>query len=127
VQPIVFIVVLVLDQVHKWQAGPSTENAGLAFGLGGSIPGARVAFIALGLLVLALLWQQTGRERALPRGRFAWALILAGVAGNLIDRIRVGAVIDPIHLAQWFPDFNIADIAIVTGVLLLVGFSRTTK
>jgi signal peptidase II len=46
-------------------------------------------------------------------------LLLGGAAGNLIDRLRDGAVTDFIKLPHW-PAFNVADIAITFGVLALV-------
>jgi signal peptidase II len=46
------------------------------------------------------------------------ALLMGGAAGNLIDRVRLGRVIDFIDFRVW-PVFNIADIAITVGVLFL--------
>src|SRR5512138_2463038 len=55
--------------------------------------------------------------------RLALALVLGGAAGNLIDRARLGYVVDFLH-AYWrryqWPDFNVADSAITIGVALLV-------
>ncbi|MBR9691920.1 signal peptidase II [Candidatus Woesearchaeota archaeon] len=59
---------------------------------------------------------------AIPENRyvqFAVALILGGTLGNLIDRIRLGYVIDFIDFRIW-PAFNIADAAITIGVIGLV-------
>ena len=64
---------------------------------------------------------------ACPPGRrlpqLALALILGGAVGNLIDRLRLGYVVDFVHVYwrdyQW-PDFNVADSAITIGVALLV-------
>ena len=63
----------------------------------------------------------------LPAGarlpRLALALVLGGAVGNLLDRVRLGYVVDFIHVYwrqhQW-PDFNVADSAITVGVILLV-------
>ena len=68
--------------------------------------------------ILAWLWRNP------PRGEAAaLSLILGGAAGNLIDRIRFGYVIDFID-AHWgayhWPAFNIADSAIVLGALILI-------
>jgi signal peptidase II len=53
----------------------------------------------------------------------ALALVLGGAIGNLIDRTRLGYVVDFVH-AYWrqhqWPDFNVADSAITVGVALLV-------
>jgi signal peptidase II len=51
------------------------------------------------------------------------ALILGGAAGNIIDRVQQGSVIDfiDLHLGHWhWPAFNVADIAISAGAVLLV-------
>jgi signal peptidase II len=55
--------------------------------------------------------------------RLALALVLGGAFGNVIDRLRLGYVVDFVHVYwrdyQW-PDFNTADSAITIGVALLV-------
>lgn len=91
-------------------------NRGIAFGLlahfgSGVLIVAAIAFAAL--LVLFLV----SAERAglwLPIG-----LLAGGAIGNLIDRIREGAVTDFIDLPRW-PSFNLADVEITVGVIILV-------
>ncbi len=58
----------------------------------------------------------------MPRAllRFAIGLQLGGALGNLIDRLRTGAVVDFIDVGAW-PIFNLADSSIVVGMALLVG------
>lgn len=77
-----------------------------------------VALFALG--AIAVYWLRLPKEQQLPR--LALALVLGGALGNLIDRVRFGYVVDFIHL-YWrqyvWPDFNLADSAISTGVVLL--------
>jgi signal peptidase II len=51
------------------------------------------------------------------------ALILGGAIGNVIDRLRIGHVVDFIHVHwndAWFPAFNVADSAITIGAVLLL-------
>ena len=77
--------------------------------------------LALGISAwLVMTIRQHARERLLP---FALSLVLGGALGNLIDRIRMGAVIDFLD-AHWggahFPAFNVADSAITIGVVLLL-------
>ena len=75
--------------------------------------------LAIGI-VLALLWRA---GRALSVTGVALALILGGAIGNLHDRIRYGYVIDflEVHIVHYhWPDFNVADSAIVTGACLLI-------
>jgi signal peptidase II len=58
------------------------------------------------------------RHRKSPRFELALSLILSGAIGNLIDRLRLGAVIDFLDFRIW-PVFNIADAAITIGAMLL--------
>lgn len=80
-------------------------------------------FIALALgvsLWLLMLLRKHAKERLLPA---ALSLILGGAVGNVIDRIRLDAVVDflDFHLAgHHFPAFNVADSAISIGVALML-------
>jgi signal peptidase II len=95
------------------------RNTGVAFGLGAGhgFPFAAVTLIALVLVVgLAL----SPRSRTWPRS-IALGLIVGGAAGNLLDRLRWGSVIDFLDFGvheNWFPVFNAADSAITVGVIL---------
>ncbi len=106
-------------------------NTGGAFGIfANSAPWVRAVFF-LGVSVLAAvfvlyLYKQTPYENRL----FGWGLCLVfgGAAGNLIDRFRIGKVIDflefyvsmiPWNLFNPWPPFNIADSAISIGVAIL--------
>jgi signal peptidase II len=51
--------------------------------------------------------------------RIALGLLLGGAVGNLIDRIRLGEVVDFIDVGAW-PVFNVADSAVVVGVILII-------
>ncbi len=54
--------------------------------------------------------------------RLVWlptGLLIGGAAGNLIDRIRLGAVTDFIKFPHW-PAFNVADICVTVGVISLI-------
>ena len=72
---------------------------------------------AILIAVLVLLLRGVVRH---PAGRVAGALILAGGLGNLIDRVRLGYVVDMFHFVFWpsYPVFNLADICIVSGAIL---------
>src|SRR5690606_36519301 len=78
--------------------------------------------LALGVSALLLYWlRHTPRSQRLTG--LAYALILAGVIGNVIDRVRYGHVVDfvDVHWAGWhFPAFNVADAAITLGAAGLV-------
>lgn len=98
-------------------------NTGASFSLGsGRGIGPWVTVIAIGM-VLALALGSTSRTRG---GAVAAGLIGGGAVGNLIDRafrgddgFLHGAVVDFINL-QWWPVFNIADMGVVVGAILLV-------
>ncbi|GAB4210318.1 MAG: hypothetical protein OHK0013_30820 [Sandaracinaceae bacterium] len=103
------------------------ENCGAAFGLMRNAPAVarKVVFgVAATSAVLALFFLfATGRGGPL----FAWSVpfVASGALGNLIDRIRYGYVVDFIHVhyEPWdfdYPTFNVADITITVGVILLV-------
>ncbi|APR86210.1 Lipoprotein signal peptidase [Minicystis rosea] len=83
-----------------------------------------VALSLLGLVAVGIMWWR--RRHASLLEQSAYALILAGALGNAIDRSLRGYVIDFIALHRW-PIFNIADVAIVAGGLLLaiLSFRRT--
>ena len=100
------------------------ENRGIAFGQlheGGAFGRWFLAVLAAlaGVAVLVYFFRT---PRTDDRSLGACALLLAGITGNLTDRVRLGHVVDfiEIHLGayQW-PTFNIADAAICTGALLL--------
>ena len=100
------------------------ENPGIAFGHlqeGGQFGRWMLSALA-GLAVVGLLAYFFRTRRTDDRILGALALLLAGVAGNLTDRVRLGHVIDFIEVFigsyQW-PTFNVADAAICTGAGLL--------
>jgi len=74
---------------------------------------------AICIFVAAWLWRERRRDDAI-----ALALILGGALGNILDRVRLGYVVDyaDLHFGDWRPFlvFNIGDAAITIGVLLLV-------
>lgn len=98
------------------------RNPGAAFGLAQELP----VWVFVGLTFLAL-WMILSFYRSLEpadvRQASALGLILGGAIGNLIDRLVRGEVVDflqfDLHLFV-FPDFNVADSAIVIGVGLLL-------
>jgi signal peptidase II len=72
------------------------------------------------IVVLLMIWK-TGRSVTLTS--IALALILGGAVGNLYDRMRFSHVIDflEVHIVHYhWPDFNVADSAIVVGACLLL-------
>jgi signal peptidase II len=93
-----------------------TENTGVAFSAlsGGGPLVVLIAVVALGALLIFFFTHLTRPLVWLPTG-----LLLGGAAGNLIDRVRAGSVTDFIKFPHW-PAFNVADIAVTVGVVMLV-------
>lgn len=140
---IIAIVVLLADQVTKaWataklQAVDTMEiipnffrftyarNRGVAFSLFADSP-FEMKWILAGISTVAAigvgvyLWRSGAHEKRL---NYALSFLLAGIVGNLIDRVRLGEVVDFIDF-HWYeqytwPTFNIADAAICVGAALL--------
>jgi len=93
-----------------------SHNRGVAFGLawGGGLLLILFTLVALGFVVHLF-----SRNPARPGMWVAVGLVAGGAVGNLIDRIRQDQVTDFVELPSW-PPFNLADVAITCGVLLLV-------
>ena len=109
----------VLSLVH-------TTNSGVAFSIfsGSALAVTVVALVVLAALVAFFAARASQRWLWLPTG-----LIAGGALGNVIDRLRVGAVTDFIKFPDW-PAFNLADSAITIGVvllILLIGRSGTAR
>jgi signal peptidase II len=135
-----------LDQATKWLAVASlpyqvqvgfvpgfwnwhlTHNTGAAFSFLANAGGWQHSFfIVLATLisvVLAVALRRVPREDW--RNAFPFALIIAGALGNLVDRLRLGYVVD---FVEWYvgsfywPVFNLADSCIVVGAVLMVWYS----
>lgn len=136
------IVVLILDQSTKFIAADYlashgemklaaflsftlVHNTGAAFGILSSAGGwQNIFFIAIAsiacLVILWMLWRLDEKNTLLALGL---TLILGGAAGNLIDRLVHGYVIDfiDVYYRSWhWPAFNVADSAITLGAFLLI-------
>ena len=99
-----------------------TENPGIAFGMlnNGNVKWLLVAISVAAIAVVAFYMTRTSSSNRLLL--WSLALLAAGISGNLIDRVRMGRVIDFILIYykdyQW-PVFNIADTAITIGAALM--------
>ena len=135
------IIVIILDQYSKWrvldtlnygEAIPVTGfftlvllyNTGAAFSFLADHSGwQRWFFVVLAIGIsgwMLFLMHQHRQQRLLP---CAFALIIGGAIGNVIDRIIHGAVIDFLyfHIGRYgWPAFNLADSAITLGVILMI-------
>ncbi|HXI89328.1 MAG TPA: signal peptidase II [Blastocatellia bacterium] len=99
-----------------------TENPGIAFGMlnNGNVKWLLVAISVAAIMVVVYYMRRTPISNTLLL--WSLALLAAGISGNLIDRFRLGRVIDFILIYyksyQW-PVFNIADTAITIGAALM--------
>ena len=106
-----------------------TFNKGVAFGLFSSIDNDVVRYAVLGVTTVvalgAVLYFFLKELSDALSGQFAFALIVGGAMGNIIDRVRLGAVVD-FFLAYYqeyhWPVFNLADSCISVGVAILLLF-----
>jgi signal peptidase II len=92
-------------------------NTGSAFGL---FPQGGIIFIALSIFTIVSLLVLVLRKRRnfSHLVKISLGFLLGGVCGNLVDRLRFGAVLDFLDFRIW-PVFNIADSSITIGVILL--------
>jgi len=101
-----------------------THNSGVAFGLAG---GGGVGLVLVGIVALAVIAYLFNRDATASGAWVAVGLLAGGALGNLADRIRADEVTDYIDIGSW-PAFNLADVAITCGVVLLVLlYLRTPK
>ncbi len=98
-------------------------NTGVSFGLfqeDSALRSWTLVAVAAAVLVWLLLWLRRAQSRLVA---VALGAIIGGAIGNIIDRVRYGAVFDfiDLHAFGWhWPAFNLADSAIVVGVALLL-------
>lgn len=99
------------------------ENRGVSMGLfqaDGEVGRWLLTALTAGIAAFVAAWL---RKAQTVTEQVALALVLGGAAGNIVDRLRFGHVVDFIHLhlGRWsFYVFNVADAAITVGVLLLL-------
>lgn len=97
------------------------ENRDTAFSLTRMLhfPGKGVLLMAVAVIGLsAVIFAWWRRRRASTAEQAAYALLVAGALGNALDRVLRGYVVDFIEIHRW-PIFNVADVAIVAGAVLL--------
>ena len=132
---LILVLILVLDQATKYLASINllegetipvingifhitlVHNRGAAFGLFQAYSG---VFVVLSIIVASLILYLN--YRWVNKGALVTcvlALIVGGAIGNLIDRLRLGYVVDFLDFRVW-PVFNIADSAISIGTIILI-------
>lgn len=109
-----------IDGVWEWRL---SFNPGSAFGLFHGQTGARVFLSVIGLVAVGAMGWMVHRARDHQRA-LLWALglVAGGAVGNLMDRMYFGVVTDFVlwryKTTEW-PVFNVADVALVVGVILM--------
>jgi signal peptidase II len=98
------------------------RNSGAIFGIMRSSGGYFTVFSLVAAIVLVVVLLLSRRAHGLVK--IGLGLVLGGAIGNLIDRLRIGAVVDFIDMGagdsiRW-PSFNVADLAITVGVIFIV-------
>lgn len=136
---VVVLVAIALDQVIKaivvatMPLGAAIElvpflalfharNTGIAFSMFAGLGDVGLSLLAGAVLVVVLiLWWKTPAERRLTH--FGLAIIVGGAIGNLIDRVRLGYVVDYVYFhtpAFDFAVFNLADACITVGAIIIL-------
>jgi signal peptidase II len=130
-----FIVLLIGDQASKYWARTVlyqqssiqviphilrftyVENRGAAFGM---LQGQKIFFVIMTFLLIGLFFVYLKKTNTNKCMKWTASIIIAGAIGNLIDRVLLGYVVDFIdfHII-WRYVFNVADIYVVGGTLLL--------
>lgn len=101
------------------------RNYGAAFGI---LQSQTLLLVALSIGVIFFVWCNRNKLSGYPKVfQVGLGMALGGALGNLVDRIRLGYVVDFLDFHFW-PVFNLADIAIVSGVsLIILGFYQDHK
>jgi signal peptidase II len=115
--------------IPGWLEFEVVQNQGAVFGLG---QGRRILFVTVSIgaiLFLIYLFATSGKK---PIFQILLGMLLAGVIGNLYDRVTLGYVRDMIHaLPRWpkfFPwVFNVADTLLSTGVTLMILYNIVSE
>lgn len=112
--------IIIIPEILKFH---TVQNRGGAFGIGQN---STFSFIVANIIVLGIIIKFVSMQanQIDKKTGFAIAMVLAGGFGNLIDRLFKGYVVDFIDISGLinFPNFNIADILIVLGWILLALF-----
>lgn len=104
----------------NWFRFTYVENRGAAFGV---LQDQTTFFLVIGTVVIGvIIASYRFLPQASPLVHLALGLQLGGAAGNMIDRVRQGYVVDFLdfgYRANWWPVFNLADSSLTAGVALL--------
>lgn len=137
---LISLTILISDQIHKWYMLEIVDidtigkieilpffnfvmvwNKGISFGMGQATDNAPLVFSAIASIIVIglIIWMYKSSSKLLV---ISLSLVVGGAIGNVIDRIRFGAVADffDFHVAGYhWPAFNIADSAVFIGAVML--------
>lgn len=121
-----------IDVLPPWLGFRMAWNRGINFGLfANAADPARWLLIGLALVISVWIWVWIRRQPHRPVVKWSAGLLIGGAIGNVIDRIRYGAVADFLNMSAPGLDnpysFNLADVAIFFGALGLVIFTGREK
>ncbi len=102
--------------VHNVLYFTYVQNFGAAFGMLSGKRAWLIIFTFIAFIFILLFHKTMGDD---PLLKWALPLLIGGAIGNLLDRLRLGYVIDYVDFIIW-PTFNLADMCIVVGVGLMV-------
>jgi len=138
------IPITVLDQIAKWIVRSNLKlweskpiipgflylshvaNRGAAFGI---MRGLSWLLIPISILAIVFIFLYYKAYRNDVWMRISLGFLLGGALGNLIDRVRLGYVVDFVDL-RWWPSFNLADASVCIGAILLayrLGFRKVKE
>lgn len=107
-----------MDFLPRFLDLQTVHNYGAAWS---SFSGQRWLLVVVTCVIVALVvWFLARRIVRHPLGVTAGFLVVAGGLGNIIDRVRLGYVVDMLHFPFWpsYPTFNVADVCVVCGCVL---------
>lgn len=121
-QPFVFLFLLLvgIDQLGKFLALRIFKNPAFVFSLPLPTPAIYVIYF---FVVAAMVYHiAKDHQNFTPMTNFAWTLIFAGAAGNILERMFLGYVRDFVYISfyRWQGIYNFADFFIIAGIILLI-------
>lgn len=120
--PLIAFVLIIADQMSKRTAessGPHILNPGISFGLFKNVASINEIMIVVASIALIVFIYFLAFRSEDFHSQAGLILLISGTAGNLIDRITTGAVIDFISIGS-FPTFNFADAYLTIGIVIII-------
>lgn len=121
---LIILLVIIFDQTLKYIfLENAVFNKGLALGLFDNYPLLQILIYLLTGTILIYAFLKN--KKSIPE-LIGWSILMGGITSNLIDKIRIGAIIDPFVIVNFFSAFNFADISIILATTMIV-FAKIIK